>query len=739
MYRIVFFIAYCFLSVHCQAQQAPVLSPLTKKYLNEVKQHPGVLPQGYLYRMGQDNNPLLKALVKVRPGCNAADLESQGIRIGTKAGSVWTIQIPPAKLNSLITNQTLAYIQLDEPVHMAMDSVRKLTRTDSVHAGLGALTSSYHGSGVVVGIIDAGFDYLHPVLFDTSNGAYRVKRVWEQQKSGTQPAGFTYGNELTQPQDIWAAGTDMDISHGTHVAGIAAGSGFGTPNRQFMGNAPAADLVLVGITPSPDNWTSTGMSDIIDGMSYIFAYAASVGKAAVVNLSWGCTIGPHDGLSLFSQACDALTGPGKIFVCSAGNNGSNRIHLDKTFSASDTLLQSFVGFNSNLQQRRTWTDVWGDSSKQFCVQLSLFSGGAKIDSTQFFCLDDQLHQAYLVGSNGDTMFATISTSAVEFNGKPRIFMELYSRVTEPVLMTIKSSGGKVHCWNGFVLNTTGYYADFTNGGYPWATPGNTSSTIGDMASTRSALAVGAYNARISYTNVSGGNQSLLGYAVRGFAAPFSSKGPTADGRIKPDISAPGLVIGSSVSSYDSSFMPSGASYASVVHTYFELQNSRTYPFAMLMGTSMSSPAAAGIVALMLEANPGLSPEEVKLALGQSAIRDNFTGNLPAQGNNTWGAGKINAMGAIAGAIALPVTEFEGAGRMISIYPNPANAEFRIEIPEVKGSANISIYNIAGMKIHEVAATGIGPVTVNVGSWPRGLYYVRVTAPGRSTAGSLLLH
>jgi subtilisin family serine protease len=50
-------------------------------------------------------------------------------------------------------------------------------------------------------------------------------------------------------------------------------------------------------------------------------------------------------------------------------------------------------------------------------------------------------------------------------------------------------------------------------------------------------------------------------------------------------------------------------------------------------------ATSGIIALMLQANPNLSPTQVRNILSQTAILDTFTGALPQQGLNTWGHGK----------------------------------------------------------------------------------------------------
>ena len=166
------------------------------------------------------------------------------------------------------------------------------------------------GKNVVVGIIDAGFDFTHPTMFDTTNSLYRIKRVWAQKKYGTPPSGFAYGNEMVDSASIVATGFDTGIaSHGTHVTGIAAGSGYGsnTTNNKYRGFSYQSDIALVCIMPAESEWAVAGESDILDGMSYIYNYAASVSKPAVVNLSWGANIGSHNGNSLFSQACDALT------------------------------------------------------------------------------------------------------------------------------------------------------------------------------------------------------------------------------------------------------------------------------------------------------------------------------------------------------------------------------------------------------------------------------------------------
>lgn len=99
-------------------------------------------------------------------------------------------------------------------------------------------------------------------------------------------------------------------------------------------------------------------------------------------------------------------------------------------------------------------------------------------------------------------------------------------------------------------------------------------------------------------------------------ADFSSAGPTEDGRIKPEVVAPGVGIRSV---YVGPFI------------------------AELDGTSMATPHVAGVLALMVEKDPELSPEEAKQRLIDSAFAPEAAGDLP---NEDWGHGLVDACHAV---------------------------------------------------------------------------------------------
>ena len=81
-------------------------------------------------------------------------------------------------------------------------------RVDSVRAGIN-LPQEFTGQGVIIGVTDWGFDYTHPVFYDTNMQNYRVLRAWDQFKtSGPAPEGYNYGTEYVGREALLAAQCD---------------------------------------------------------------------------------------------------------------------------------------------------------------------------------------------------------------------------------------------------------------------------------------------------------------------------------------------------------------------------------------------------------------------------------------------------------------------------------------------------------------------------------------------------
>ncbi len=716
----------------------PKLSAPTLHYLSAARKATNrndVVPD-YVYKI-INNKRYLSAMIKVRNDADQSTLDALGVYVGTKAGTIWTAQIPVDKVEEFIKLQAIEYVELDAPIIPTLDSARKMTRADSAQRGI-YLPMPFTGKNVITGIIDAGFDFNHTTFYDTSRAGYRIKRVWTQKTTGVPPAGYSYGNEMVDSDVIRAKGYDTAItSHGTHVAGITAGGGFDTTiNGRYRGMAYESDIVLVGIMPSPTQWINTGVSDVVDGINYIFNYAASVSKPAVVNLSWGSTLGPHDGSSLFSMACDYLTGPGKIFVCAAGNNGQDPVHVGKTFSGMDTVVNTFVNFSTALDtnHQSTYVDVWGDSSQTFCLNTRLFNGTSAIDSTGFICLTaDSTYDLHLIGSNGDTCFVTITTVPVEFNGRPHAYIFYHSKVHDNICLSVAgASGGRVNMWEGYVMPPTGYYGSFTSNGNTWAVNGDVDMTVSDIGSTKSAITVAAYCTKSSFRNISGAVLAYTG-AVRGKIAPFSSHGPTLDYRIKPDIGAPGFGVVSSISSYDPTFLPGGSDYSDLISSHADAASGRSYGYGIFAGTSMASPCVSGIVAMMLQYNPSLTPDSAKSIIRITAIKDTFTTTtIPVAGNNIWGHGKINAYRALRYMVGNLSVANAGIDPMdFVLYPNPNKGEFTLRFNgKVNEQVTVSVYDITGKLVAidfwQVAA-GSNSKSLNLSYLSKGIYFTEINA------------
>jgi subtilisin family serine protease len=139
------------------------------------------------------------------------------------------------------------------------------------------------------------------------------------------------------------------------------------------------------------------------------------------------------------------------------------------------------------------------------------------------------------------------------------------------------------------------------------------------------ICVGATYYRQGITNYLG-EWKTVGGGSFGEWGTYSSVGPTYDGRIKPDVLAPGSNIISSYSSYYLANNPTANDIKwDVAHFDF---NGRTYAWNSNTGTSMSSPAVAGAIALWMQAKPDLTMEEVMDVFAHTCHRPDAHATYP---------------------------------------------------------------------------------------------------------------
>lgn len=549
--------------------------------------------------------------------------------IAENAGTA-TVRLTLDALRRLAKQQGVEYIQITSGATQMLNLARQEAGTDQIHKGTD-LPQAYTGEGVVVGVVDAGFDYMHAAFRRPADGALRIKRVWEQGATtldgASAPAKYGYGIELNTPELIEKAQGDSDSnSHGTHVAAIAAGSD-AYKDGAYVGNAPDADIVLVAL----DLNASTN-ADISNAVQYIFDYADEVGKPCVVNLSLGNQDGPHDGTSTFDTMTDAMQGPGRLIVGAAGNHRTDAFHIDHTFATADAApLRTFVKYKvapSNSVSGGT-IEIWGEKGVDFTVDIAAYSTFNKKDARS-----TTVYPAEGVTDVDFGKYATgtwkVASEVSPLNGKPHVV--LTSALTSirnnyAIALTVTpKTAGRVNIWSD---NT--YLALESRDIEGFSAPDAASSTLCEIGGTgKRILTVGSYTTRNEYTT-NGGQQATLQETV-GDLSSFSSYGPTVDGRMKPNITAPGCFIISAVSNNDAS--------GNLMYAEYNENFGRYNQYGYMQGTSMASPFVAGIVATWLQAYPQLTPEQLHEIVQNTARKDSFTATAP---DSNWGYGKINAL------------------------------------------------------------------------------------------------
>jgi hypothetical protein len=614
----------------------------------------------------------VSALLILAENVTPEDLATYGVQVNNSAGGIYTATIPVNRFAEFAASGLCESIDVGEQMKPHLDNARENLGINLIHSGM-YLPHGYDGTGVVVGVIDMGFEFCHPAFYN-ANGDFRVKRVWNQfDSTGTPPTGYSYGAEYTTEAQMQAVKRDtVSQTHATHVAGIAAGcgapSGDGTT---YKGIASNADMVFVCTTLEEPH--------ILDAIAYIHHYAQSVGKPCVINMSFGSILGPHDGTadrdrfvtSYVVQNSDSL-----VLVASGGNERNKELHLEKQFNPEDTILITNLNFEKHLNVR-TSVDIW--SEKVFSVALTRIDTATNLqnDFTGFFTtgtVSDTVIETMLLASNQNPLQCTIKLSPRSpynnrYHTQIYINSEGYVPYATTVILTIRcDSVSQVHAWcKSFtfthiddVNETVGGDDNYTMSGF-----GVNSDAV---------ISVGSYVTKLSYTTYTGANKHTQG-SVLGEISSFSSKGPTVDGRVKPDIAAPGQVIVAPYNRYAT------AGTNTLVDTI--VWNDSIEQYGSLSGTSMSCPMVTGIVALWMQENPSLGADSVRAILHSTARNDQLTGNAVTNPNNTWGHGKVNAFG------GLPTTT--------PLYLITAS-------PEVDGTGSVSGSGVVPAGTHTLTAT-----------------------------------
>lgn len=652
----------------------------------------------------------LRVFIALNSESDRSRLDSiQGLSIHGSYGKTVTASIPASALESLAKLDFIEYIQTGSAVELRNNYSRKTFGVDEVHSNSSnSLPTPYTGKGVVVGVIDTGVEYAHPAFGGISD--LRIRRIWEQgYQSDSPPQQFGYGTEFSSPESILKTTTDSQNEfHGCHTLGIAAG---GDRKSKYYGMAPDADIVYVSF--GDDN------TYIADAIKYIFDYADSVNKPCVINMSLGSHHGPHDGSSMLDKIIDDLSGPGRIIVGACGNEGEVRLHASKNFEVGDTVLKTLLTLNSDVTHKRHYIDIWGTPGSDFKVNLSVanaLKGQILSRSKVYDTANDNGVVAYVTNqsSEGIDYTATISGEISPWNNAPHAWIESGLSGTPATgkmiaLEIIGKPGSSVHLWN------EGLHEFSSNGKNGW-TDGSSDYTVGEIGGTANRIiTVGSCdgNDRINWID---GTYSLMSEAVpafrQGLHSSFSSFGPTADGRIAPHILAPGSPVISALNrhAYPSEYLASNTSQM------VSDESGRKYYYIYNMGTSMSAPMVAGTVALMLEANPMLSPEDARELLMKSASASEEMGQLP---NNTYGAGNINVLKCLQMTVNNTPAHINAVESPEGFKIWTSGKTINVSTPGVEGQVRLELFSPDGAKLFETI-TNSSFESFDASPWANGI-------------------
>ena len=551
-----------------------------------------------------------------------AQLEAAGARVRTAVPGVFTAWIPADRVAAVAAIAGVSRIEGAELDQITND-LGSIATGAAIFRGAGPAFTGINGAGVIVGNVDTGVDYDHDDFKDAL-GNTRILKIWDQTNAaGPAPAGFAYGTEWNAAQINSLASTAGDThGHGTHTAGTSAGDGSAiaagsAPAFTYTGMAPMADLIVVDGSVSG----SFSRTQMADAASYIFGQATALGKHAVVNMSIGSQSGPKDGTDPFELTIDALSGPGKVVVMSAGNDRGASLHAEWFPPApSPTMAISSTSASARFTVIRGYYEATEQHNVTITTPGGAVVGPVALGGTSGGYPGPLTANGNVYIENGVTLTSTSDKLVyIELNAvNGATISGTWTFTYTPII--IGAAAGEVDMWR--TAASSGGTYNFVVGNQP------AEEIISGIATSPNSIAAGAWVSRQSWTDCAAGGVTF-GQPAVGNIASFSSPGPTRDGRIKPDVAGPGTAILSA---------KSGDIGVSCASPDVDLPGLR---HVANQGTSMSAPHVTGAVALLYQKYGALTPLQVQTLLHGRAIIDGFVTAFGAVPNKDFGWGKLN--------------------------------------------------------------------------------------------------
>jgi subtilisin family serine protease len=670
---------------------------------------------------------LIGVLAEGQPSLIIQGAKKHGGFVVHSEGSISSVQIPAGKLVEFAAENGVIRLG-NAPIRMQVlnDTMKKQTRVTDVRNGLAPLPQAYSGAGVVMGIIDSGIDYKHPDFKD-SLGNTRIYRIWDQRdQSGPAPAPFNYGTVWDSASINDSTCTHNDLAyygHGTHVSGIAGGNGRSVTQMDISGVAPNVTFVVVAL----DFSGQFSPVAVADAAAYIYSIADSLGMPCVINASVGDYYGSHDGQDLQALMIDTLLDtPGRLMVGASGNAGGLPIHLSYNLS-NDT---NFTWFNVNSGS--IYIQMWAEQNQfvnaDFAIGATRLNDYTDLDLTIFTDIAGNLSGiSYdtLYNANGQRLATIMRVATTQGSTYSMEFYVTPDSAAGYNYGLYCTGSGLFHLWS-FDVVSAGIPNQLT---YPaiqyYKMPDATHTVVSSFQCSERVVCVGNYVNRDVWPNYN--NVWIQDTTVTAGELMYNSSiGPTRDGRIKPEITAPGANNFSCIETNNRPGIISGAPDA-VTPGGWHVQGG---------GTSAASPVVAGCGALWLERLPNSTWNEFRDAVIYCAKQDTFTGSaLP---DIEWGYGKVDAFGMMTVcATSLNETEVP-PGSPLTVYPVPASRHTAIHITGMTPFRNVSVINSLGQIVFSGTSDQQGNLTIPPAYLSSGFYSVVATSQDGVQSAQLIV-
>lgn len=733
------------------AQQACMskLSPMLRQY---VMQERADNRQCIMSKQVYHSSPITTAFVKVS-GNGEQILRENGCQVLARWGNICIAFVPMQKVASLSMLPEIKRIEANMNKSCTMDSAVIQTNALPVYEGRN-LPQAYTGKGVVMGIMDIGFDLTHPNFCNHQMTEYRIKALWDQISSDTLQSSLPVGRDYVGKEALLGIGCSRDghdQTHGTHTLGIAAGSGCeGVPMTmpgKFHGIAYESDICLVA-NATTENQALIDPSQIFKftyamdalGFKYIFDYADKMSKPCVISFSEGANQDFEGGDVLYNEILDSLTSvPGHVIVSSAGNNG----HLP--YYSHKPLGKESAGFFVNNSSSYVYHIA--KSKEPFVLRTTIYQGRrnptpidvatdevlAQPDSTYIDSLEVAgkryvlMIGAYPSCYQPDEICYDWLLKKADVEDETYVDSEEMIGTSNYLSYQVIGKGADVEVYHG-----SGNM--FASSADPSLSDIEYTHSINSPSCAESVICVGATVNHTYSINMAGEKVNVIDAPI-GSLAFYSSIGPTFDNRTKPDVVAPGSNVLSSYSSYYEESHPDANDVINSDVARFEYHG-RTYAWNNNAGTSMSSPVVGGAIALWLEANPKLGRDDVMEIIRKTSKPLDAEHEVP---NNYWGYGEIDVYRGLLAAL-----QVDGIKEISHNQPSDARIGINgnqvvVDLNTVSsGTFRVSVYNMGGVKLMEESVqAGLTHYSLDVSHLPSGVYIVQVSEDKRIEGSTLV--